>query len=84
MLVLVYQHPIYLLLPFAIVALGELHHPSNQIIPLLLAMTVIVHFPPFLYQGSFMHPSLLLSSVLLVLVLPQLLVYVVVLQRNII
>ena len=59
MLVLVYQDLVYLLLPFVEVTLGELHHPSNQIVLLLLVVTIIVHFPPFLYYGSFMHPSLL-------------------------
>ena len=47
MLVLVHQHPVYLLLPFVEVSLGELHHPSSQIVLLLLAMIVIVHFLPF-------------------------------------
>ena len=70
-MVLVYHDFVYLLLPFAGVSLGELHHPSNQIVLLLLVVTIIIHFPHFLYQGSFMHPPLL-SSVLYVLVLPQL------------
>ena len=62
-----YQHPICLLLPFVEVSLGELHCPSNQIVPealmfLLLVVTVIVHFPPFLYQGSILFPFLLHPS----------------------
>ena len=62
MLVLVYQDLVYLLPPFFEFALGALYHPSNHIVLLLLAVTIIVHFPSFLYQGSFLFPFILHPS----------------------